>query len=76
MAEMKIHDMEKNKVDATCNCLIGSAAEQILRFAKNDKMDLIVMGSRRLKGVLKIKALGSVTRKVSEIADCPVLIVH
>jgi nucleotide-binding universal stress UspA family protein len=34
------------------------------------------MGSRRLKGVSRLKALGSVTRKVSEQADCPVLIVH
>ena len=42
----------------------------------NNKMDMIVMGSHRLKGISKIKALGSVTRKVSEIADCPVLIVH
>jgi len=76
MAEVKIHEMKKDKVDATCDCLIGSATEQILRFAKNNKIDLIVMGSCRLKGILKIKALGSVTRKVSENADCPVLIVH
>jgi Universal stress protein family len=47
MAEVKIHEMEKDKVDATCDCLIGPAAEQILRFAKNNKIDLIVMGSRR-----------------------------
>ena len=46
--------------------------EQILRFAKNNKIDMIVMGSQRLKGISKIKALGSVTRKVSESADCPV----
>jgi len=38
---------------------------------------MIVMGSsNRLKGISKIKALGSVARKVSELADCPVLIVH
>jgi nucleotide-binding universal stress UspA family protein len=34
------------------------------------------MASARLKGLSKIKALGSVTRKVSEMADCPVLIIH
>jgi nucleotide-binding universal stress UspA family protein len=38
---------------------------------------MIVMGSsNRLKGISKIKALGSVTRKVSELADWPVLIIH
>ena len=76
IAEVKIHEIGKEKVKATCGCSIGSAGEQILRFAKDNKIDIIVMGSRRLKGVSKIKALGSIARKVSEIADCPVLIVH
>jgi nucleotide-binding universal stress UspA family protein len=35
------------------------------------------MGSRRLEGVSKVfRALGSVTRKVSELASVPVMIVH
>ena len=55
----------------------GNAAEKILECAKSEKVDMIVMGSsNRLKGLSKIKALGSVTRKVSELAECPVLIVH
>ena len=58
-------------------CLTGNAAEKILEYASTKKVDMIVMGSsNRLKGISKIKALGSVTRKVSELADCPVLIVH
>lgn len=41
------------------------------------KVDMIVMGSsNRVQGLSKIKALGSVTRRVSELADCPVIIVH
>ena len=76
MVEVKTHEIESDNVELTGECRNGSAAEQILRFAKNNKIDMIVMGSHRLKGILKIKALGSVTRKVSEIADCPVLIVH
>jgi nucleotide-binding universal stress UspA family protein len=43
---------------------------------EDNEVDLVVMGSRRLKGASRIKALGSVARKVSEIAECPVLIVH
>lgn len=76
MVEVKTHEIENDKVDLTGECRYGSAAEQILRFAKSNKIDMIVMGSRRLQGILKIKALGSVARKVSELADCSVLIVH
>jgi nucleotide-binding universal stress UspA family protein len=57
-------------------CRYGSADDQILRLAKDNKIDTIVMGNRKLKGVSKLNALGSVARKVSELADCPVLIVH
>lgn len=76
MAEVMINGLKKHNVEATCDCLVGSAAEKILQFAKIKKIDLIVMGSRRFKGLSKIKALGSVTRKVSEMAGCPVLIIH
>ena len=76
MVEVKTHEIESDNVALRGECRYGSPAEQILRFAKNNKIDMIVMGSHRLKGLSKIKALGSVTRKVSEIADCPVLIVR
>jgi nucleotide-binding universal stress UspA family protein len=76
LAEIKMHELEKHKVTANSVCLVGAAAEQILRYANTNKIDIIVMASARLKGISKIKALGSVTRKISEMADCPVLIVH
>lgn len=76
LVEIKGHQLEKDKVSITSDCLVGTAADQILRYAKTTKIDMIVMASARLRGLSKIKALGSVTRKVSEMADCPVLIVH
>jgi len=76
LAEMKGHELEKEKVSTTSASLVGAAAEKILQYATTNKPDIIVMASARLKGLSKIKALGSVTRKVSEMADCPVLIVH
>ena len=76
LAEIKTHELDKKHVHTTSDCLVGSAADQILRYTKNTKIDMIVMASPRLKGLSKMKALGSVTRKVSEMADCPVLIVH
>lgn len=76
LVELKTHEVEGIKVDMSDFCMYGSPAEQILRFAKSNSIDMIVMASRRFGGVSKIKALGSVTRKVSELADCPVLIIH
>ena len=35
---------------------------------------IIVMGTTGLRGISKIKALGSVARHVSEEAECPVLL--
>jgi nucleotide-binding universal stress UspA family protein len=48
----------------------------ILKEAKRSKIDLIVMGSRRLTGITSLKRLGSTARHVSEYAMCPVTIVH
>ncbi len=51
-------------------------AQEILSFAKKKSVDLIVVGSQGLHGIGKLKSLGSVSRKVSEHASCPVLIVR
>jgi nucleotide-binding universal stress UspA family protein len=48
----------------------------ILKYSKKNKIDLIIMGSRRLKGLAAIKRIGSTARYVSEHATCPVTIVH
>jgi nucleotide-binding universal stress UspA family protein len=48
----------------------------VLKEAKRSKIDLIVMGSRRLTGIASLKRLGSTARHVSEHATCPVTIVH
>ncbi|HEY8110339.1 MAG TPA: universal stress protein [Candidatus Nitrosotenuis sp.] len=54
----------------------GNISEEILKTAKQKLVDLIVIGSQGLHGISKIKTLGSVSRKVSELADCAVLIVR
>lgn len=56
--------------------LNGYPSEKIIGFANSEKVDLIVIGNVGLSGLSKVKALGSVSRNVSEIASCPVLIVH
>ena len=54
----------------------GNTAEEILKTAKQKLVNLIVIGSQGLHGLSRIKTLGSVSRKVSELADCAVLIVR
>ena len=56
--------------------LNGYPPEKIIEFANREKVDLIVIGNVGLSGLSKVKALGSVSRSVSERASCPVLIVH
>ena len=51
-------------------------SDAILQEARRSKVDLIVMGSRRLTGIASLKRLGSTARHVSEHARCPVTIVH
>jgi nucleotide-binding universal stress UspA family protein len=55
---------------------IGLPADKIMDMATEENVDLIVIGTTGLKGVSKIKALGSVARNVSERAKCPVMLVR
>lgn len=55
--------------------LDGHPAEAIVRAARRDAVDLLVLGSRGLTGVKAI-ALGSVSQTVAQLAPCPVLIVR
>jgi nucleotide-binding universal stress UspA family protein len=54
----------------------GDVASKILDFSKKKKITLIVIGSHGLHGIEKLKTLGSVSRRVSENANCPVLIIR
>ena len=53
----------------------GLPADQIVRQARKDKVDLIVMGTRGHSS-LKRLMLGSVADKVIRASSCPVLVVH
>jgi nucleotide-binding universal stress UspA family protein len=64
-AQAKAVEVEKVKV-VTRN---GDPAEAILETAADEGADLIVMGSRGL-GTLKGLLVGSVSQKVSRLADC------
>ncbi|UPK41311.1 universal stress protein [Paenibacillus pabuli] len=55
--------------------LKGNPAHEILKYARDTKQQLIIIGSRGLSGIKEIM-LGSVSHKVSQLSSCPVLIVH
>jgi nucleotide-binding universal stress UspA family protein len=55
--------------------LVGSPAEEILRYAEKNNIGLIVMGTHGRKGLDKI-LFGSTAEKVVRSADCPVLTVR
>ncbi|WP_265516386.1 universal stress protein [Nitratireductor luteus] len=52
----------------------GPPARTIVKFSKEREVDLIVLGSRGL-GDLEGYLLGSVSHKVTSLADCPVMVV-
>lgn len=56
--------------------LIGYPTDEIIGYAKEENIDMIIIGNTGLSGVSRLKALGSVSRGVSEKASCPVMIMH
>jgi nucleotide-binding universal stress UspA family protein len=77
LEQSQVSYCKSNGVKAYYKIIVdGNIAEEILKVAKKKAIDLIVIGSQGLHGIGKIKSLGSVSRKVSELASCPVLIVR
>lgn len=67
----------KKSINANSIVVKGRPEDEILKHSKKHHIDLIVMAKRRkvpgIKGMLK---LGSVSRKILEISDTPVLILE
>ena len=75
----KVLEMAKEKLAAYPYgkelCMeVGHPSERIIALAKKINADLIVLGSRGLSGIAEF-FLGSVSSKVSQYAESPVLIV-
>lgn len=65
--------LEKRGITFQEDLLEGPEAEAVLAAAASHKADLIVMGTRGL-GTIEGMLFGSVSRKVSQHADCPVML--
>jgi nucleotide-binding universal stress UspA family protein len=55
---------------------VGDPTDVINKHGEQESVDLIIMGTVGLKGISKITPLGSVSRRVSEEASFPVLLVR
>lgn len=76
MLKLAVKRCNEKGISASYNIAHGNVANEILSFAKKKRISLIIIGSLGLHGIGKLKTLGSVSRKVSEEAKCPVLLVR
>jgi nucleotide-binding universal stress UspA family protein len=67
--------VKKARVKSRGFVLEGAPAEEIVRFAKGHRVDLIVMGTHGRAGLAKL-FVGSVADRVVAAASCPVLTVR
>jgi nucleotide-binding universal stress UspA family protein len=66
--------LEKDGLQASAVVLVGNPAEEIVRYAKEKKADLIVMASRGKSGFNRWD-MGNVADKVIRATDIPVVLV-
>lgn len=74
MLKSRLAKVEKAGIKVDFMLGVGSPADEIVKMARSVRATLIIMGSRQLTG--PVKAIGSVARKVSETAHCPVMIMR
>jgi len=80
MLKDRMEKVRANGINVRFIIGMGAPAQGIIDVAENEHVDLIVIGSRELKrekeyAAGKLKLLGSVARRVSEIAESPVMII-
>lgn len=76
MLKNRLQQIEDKNIETHIEIGIGSPSKEILNYAKEKNVDIIIIGSKQKEGLEKIKALGSVARRITEMSECPVLLVH
>ena len=75
MEQFSAEHLGEIKPEPITEVVLGRPFAQIVAYAEERKMDLIVMGTHGRKG-LKHAFLGSVAERVVQLAPCPVLTVR
>ena len=60
---------------ALCRTVVGFPIEEIMKYAKDHEIDLIVVGTHGHTGLAHL-LMGSVAEKLVRLSTCPVLTVH
>jgi len=74
-AEAKMENFLEGYDGVNAKILSGDVAGEIIRYAEEQGMDMIVMGTHGYKGLEKVM-FGSVADKVVKTAPCPVLTIN
>lgn len=75
VAQRAVESLDEWDLMCETKGLVGDPAHEIVTLAKRIKADVIVIGFEALRGLGKLRALGSTSRAVMENAPCPVLVV-
>lgn len=70
-----VTDEERKTLKTTTTTVLGHPVMEVLRYAKDNNIDLVVMGTHG-RGPLGHVVLGSVAERVVRKAPCPVLTVR
>jgi len=62
------------KIEVSCHARTGDPADAIVEVAEEEKVDLIIVGNKGMKGARRV--LGSVPNSVAHKAPCSTLIVQ
>ena len=74
LAQLKLGTQAEN-LDVVREVVHGSAFLEIIRYANDREMDMLVMGTHGYTGLMHL-LMGSVAENVVRKASCPVLTVH
>jgi nucleotide-binding universal stress UspA family protein len=74
LVEPALRVLKENGINAKIELVHGRPADEIVRYTKNNGVDLRIIGSRGLN-VLQEFAIGSVSHKVIKHCECPALVV-
>ena len=71
----RVNICESKNINANFKVTTGIPEKEIIKFSKENNIDLIIMAKRRkIPGIKNFLKLGSVSRKILEVVKCPVSI--
>jgi len=73
--EKLIKPHQNADIDVSSHILIGHRVQEIINFAAENDIDLIVMNSHKIDLQNPDEGWGTISHKVSILAQCPILLV-